>query len=228
MKTKSFIHKLAAVLTIAALFLFTAVIPMTAYAAPEESTAATSSPAAESSAPAENEAPAENNNTPVVPDGATPPYNAVGNILTNDRYHDEETGKQFVIFKTESGKVFYLMIDHDKGTDNVYLLTEVGEDDLLNFVEVDANGNPVTPPSGNSGNTQEKPGAQTETPAQNNTTGLIVIAIAVVGIGGAAFYFFKSKKSGNKPLKAADFDFEDDEDEDDEPTVNEDEQEDED
>lgn len=43
--------------------------------------------------------------------------------------------RQFVEFQTKSGKVFYLIINHDEQTENVLLLTEVSEGDLLNMVE---------------------------------------------------------------------------------------------
>lgn len=43
--------------------------------------------------------------------------------------------RQFLTFKTKSGKTFYLIVDHDKNTQNVQLLTEVGEQDLLNMIE---------------------------------------------------------------------------------------------
>jgi len=231
MKTKrKHTRLLAAILTLTMMFLFCAAMPFTVSAAPEESTTETSSTNTPETA-IENEPPAENPPTESekkAPDGATPPYQATGNIVENVRQNNPDaTGLQFVVFKTASDKVFYLVIDFDKSSDNVYLLTEVGENDLLNFieVEVDANGNPVTPPA-NSGNAQQTPGTQPEAPAQNNNIGLIVMVIAVLGIGGAAFYFFKSKKGSNKSLKASDFDFDDDEDEYDEPTVSEDDTED--
>lgn len=43
--------------------------------------------------------------------------------------------RQFLTFQTKSGKTFYLIVDHDKNTQNVQLLTEVGEQDLLNMIE---------------------------------------------------------------------------------------------
>ena len=43
--------------------------------------------------------------------------------------------RQFISFKTKSGKVFHLIINHDEQDQNVMLLTEVSEDDLLNMVE---------------------------------------------------------------------------------------------
>ena len=46
--------------------------------------------------------------------------------------------RQFVSFQTKSGKVFHLIIDHSKVTNNVIMLTEVGEQDLLNLIEENA------------------------------------------------------------------------------------------
>ena len=54
---------------------------------------------------------------------------------------ENESGKyfadarQFITFKTKSGKTFHLIINYDEEGQNVMLLTEVSEDDLLNMVE---------------------------------------------------------------------------------------------
>ena len=60
-------------------------------------------------------------------------------------YHGESTGdesdkyfadaRQFITFKTKSGKTFHIIINYDEEGQNVMLLTEVSEDDLLNMVE---------------------------------------------------------------------------------------------
>jgi hypothetical protein len=44
-----------------------------------------------------------------------------------------EGTKVFYTISTKSGKIFYLVIDNSKSEDNVYFLTEVSENDLLNF-----------------------------------------------------------------------------------------------
>ena len=43
-----------------------------------------------------------------------------------------EGTKEFYTISTKSGKIFYLIIDNSKSQDNVYFLTEVSENDLLN------------------------------------------------------------------------------------------------
>jgi len=60
-------------------------------------------------------------------------------------YHGESTehgkdkyfadARQFITFKTKSGKTFHLIINYDEEGQNVMLLTEVSEGDLLNMVE---------------------------------------------------------------------------------------------
>jgi len=57
--------------------------------------------------------------------------NATGEI--KDKYSAD--ARQFITFKTKSGKTFHLIINHDEEGQNVMLLTEVSEDDLLNMVE---------------------------------------------------------------------------------------------
>lgn len=44
-----------------------------------------------------------------------------------------EGGKEFYTISTKSGKVFYLIIDKESNQDNVYFLTEVDNEDLMNF-----------------------------------------------------------------------------------------------
>ncbi|MDU2829287.1 MAG: DUF4366 domain-containing protein [Anaerococcus sp.] len=43
--------------------------------------------------------------------------------------------RQFLTFQTKSGKTMHLIIDHSQNQENVQLLTEVGEQDLLNMIE---------------------------------------------------------------------------------------------
>lgn len=50
-----------------------------------------------------------------------------------DEDGSEIMGREFYTISTESGKVFYLIVDKDGETDNVYFLTEADENDLLNM-----------------------------------------------------------------------------------------------
>ena len=76
------------------------------------------------------------------------PDNGDGEDLMNVSYREWKEGygdnsskgsKQFFTIKTESGKTFYIVVDESYGTQTAYLLTEVNENDLLNFVNYDGN-----------------------------------------------------------------------------------------
>ena len=59
--------------------------------------------------------------------------NTVTNEEASNRTEQQKmTGKEFYTIQTENGKVFYLIVDNSKTMDNVYFLTEISENDLLN------------------------------------------------------------------------------------------------
>ncbi len=60
-------------------------------------------------------------------DGASP-----GEVLESSR----SLGKEFYTIRTDNGKVFYLIIDNTQSGDNVYFLTEISENDLLNVTDI--------------------------------------------------------------------------------------------
>ncbi|MBN2794767.1 MAG: DUF4366 domain-containing protein, partial [Clostridia bacterium] len=113
--------------------------------------------------------------------------------------------RQFISFETKSGKVFHLIIDHSKETDNVQMLTEVGEQDLLNLIEENADVELIL---NEVENIEVKKTTQTkkETTTTNDTDqpisevpnnlNLIVILVASVlaGILGWYFKIYKPKK----------------------------------
>lgn len=118
--------------------------------------------------------------------------------------------RQFVSFETKSGKVFHLIIDHSQATDNVKMLTEVGEQDLLNLIEENAEVALVLKQetSGTENNTvliedESSPKAVVENKAENvsinekNNFSLIIIIAASVLSGMAGWYFkiYKPKQS---------------------------------
>jgi len=151
----------------------------------------------------------------LTPDGATPPNIATADLIIND-FQDGQTGKQFMAFKTSSGKIFYLIIDHDKTNDNVYLLTEVGENDLLNIVKSD-NGssasnnliiNPVVP---GGDDTAPSDSSTPDITKDTGNSGMILIVVLILGAGGGAFYYFKIK-NGKGKLNVSDYDFDNNDD----------------
>ena len=137
----------------------------------------------------------------------------------------EKSGKEFYTIQTKSDKVFYLIIDNEKTDENVYLLTEVSENDLLNFTD----SNMVTLPQNNAiqetalplekeENTEEtepeptekpKPEKEPEKKSENNS-GTMLIMLLVLGAVGGGYYYLKFVKGKNGSFDA-DYDDEDEE-----------------
>ena len=125
-----------------------------------------------------------------------------------DKYSAD--ARQFITFKTKSGKTFHLIINHDEEGQNVMLLTEVSEDDLLNMVEK-----------------KEKPKEEVkkieepvpveeikkEEPKKEESKGggsYIFLGIIVLAVVGAGYYFKIYKKKQENQEEDEDYDeFED-------------------
>lgn len=116
-------------------------------------------------------------------------------------------GKEFYTISTKSGKVFYLIIDNEQSQDNVYFLTEVDEQDLMNFSLSDT----VTLPDVDTVYaTVDDEDDQTETPAPeeesteeseapeepevqepektSNLGSYLIIGLIAAGVGAGAWY----------------------------------------
>ena len=116
-------------------------------------------------------------------------------------------GKEFYTISTKSGKVFYLIIDNEQSQDNVYFLTEVDEQDLMNFTLSDT----VTLPDVDTVYaTVDDEDDQTETPAPeeestegpeapeepevqdrektSNLGSYLLIGLLAAGVGAGAWY----------------------------------------
>ena len=100
--------------------------------------------------------------------------------------------RQFISFKTKSGKVFHLIINHDEQDQNVMLLTEVSEDDLLNMVEQKESKPAITKEEPEKEESKEE-----QTPKkmeENGSMGSYVLLIFVVVLVMAVAYYFKVVK----------------------------------
>ena len=125
-------------------------------------------------------------------------------------YHGESTGdesgkyfadaRQFITFKTKSGKTFHLIINYDEEGQNVMLLTEVSEDDLLNMVEAKEKPKEevkkieeVPPPTEA---TKEEPvKEEPKKKEESKGAGLyIFLGLLVMAVVGAGYYFKIYKK----------------------------------
>jgi len=145
-----------------------------------------------------------------VPDGKNPfTPDGSGTVMDNVA---EGNGKEFFTVKAEDGSVFYLIIDRQRNSENVYFLNAVTEDDLIALAK--KNNKDVK-----NGNTSAIPTPETETTnanAQNQTTtaapepepkppskginpAYILIILAVIAAGGAGYYFKIVKGKKNVP-----------------------------
>lgn len=117
----------------------------------------------------------------------------------------DEDGKQFYTITTPAGNTFYLIIDLERDSDNVYFLDAVTEKDLLALAESDddteesdtgsaATSAALPETTAEATATPEASEATTEptTPqTQGNNMGTLMLVLAVVLIGGGAGYYFK-------------------------------------
>lgn len=120
------------------------------------------------------------------------PFTPSGQATVVDQAADSD-GKDFYTFTTPEGNVFYLVIDHQRESENVYFLNAVTENDLLALAESSGNGNsgaiptpdPVTQPDPEP-TSEPEPEAPEKESGGNGT--MIFIVIAIIAIGGAGYY----------------------------------------
>lgn len=108
----------------------------------------------------------------------------------NDQFSAD--ARQFISFKTKSGKVFHLIINHDEQDQNVMLLTEVSEDDLLNMVEQKESKSEITKEEPEKEESKEE--QKSKTMEENRSMGSYVLLIFVVVLAMAVAYYFKVVK----------------------------------
>ena len=108
--------------------------------------------------------------------------------------------RQFITFKTKSGKTFHLIINYDEEGQNVMLLTEVSEDDLLNMVEVKEKPKEEVKkieevPLPTEATKEEQVKEEPKKKEESKGTGLyIFLGLFVMAVVGAGYYFKIYKK----------------------------------
>ena len=109
----------------------------------------------------------------------------------NDQFSAD--ARQFISFKTKSGKVFHLIINHDEQDQNVMLLTEVSEDDLLNMIEQKESKPAITKeePEKEESKEEQKPKKMEESGSMGSYVLLIFVVVLVMAV---AYYFKVVKK----------------------------------
>ncbi|HGA2587282.1 TPA: CD1107 family mobile element protein [Streptococcus agalactiae] len=160
-------------------------------------------------------------NTKAVNNLATQENKARGSVIENvdrngkditpsgDTEKDKENPvdvRQFLTFQTKSGKTMHLIVDHSSNQDNVRLLTEVGEQDLLNMIESeDKNTIKVEEPK----KEVKKEEPKTVPVKEEKKSGIgsfLIVALVIGGVIGAGYYFKVVKAKEDKMLE----DFEED------------------
>ena len=172
-----------------------------------------------------------------------------GNAYTRDLLYDKATNKQFITVQSKSGNTFYIVIDYDAPINEeeeqyqTYFLNLVDETDLMSLLD-DENAAELTTcvctdrceagdvntecpvctgaaPAIDENDSEELNEPEPEKTESSVNIGMIITVVAIIGIGGAAYYYFKFTRG--KKETDEDLDFFDDEDYEEEPYINEDE-----
>lgn len=161
-------------------------------------------------------------NTKAVNNLATQENKARGSVIENvdrngkditpsgDTEKDKENPvdvRQFLTFQTKSGKTMHLIVDHSSNQDNVRLLTEVGEQDLLNMIESeDKNTIKVEEPKKEEVKKEEPKTVPVKEEKKSGIGSFLIVALVIGGVIGAGYYFKVVKSKEDKMLE----DFEED------------------
>lgn len=161
-------------------------------------------------------------NTKAVNSLATQENKARGSVIENvdrngkditpsgDTEKDKENPvdvRQFLTFQTKSGKTMHLIVDHSSNQDNVRLLTEVGEQDLLNMIESeDKNNIKVEEPKKEEVKKEEPKTVPVKEEKKSGIGSFLIVALVIGGVIGAGYYFKVVKAKEDRMLE----DFEED------------------
>ena len=117
---------------------------------------------------------------PFTPDGT-------GTVVDNATDQD---GKEFFTITTAEEAVFYLVIDRQRETENVYFLNAVTVADLMALAE--SSGEPAAPEPPPEPEPEPDPTQEPEpVPEKKGGAGPLLLALVVVVIGGGAGWYFK-------------------------------------
>ena len=139
-----------------------------------------------------DEPPAQDTNAP---NPALPPGTA-----TVIDYSTDPDGRLFYTIMTPDEHVFYLVIDKNSNTDNVYFLNAVTVADLLPLAQSppQTQGGTVTPPPTAETETEQPeatpPPAEQEQEQGGGNAGTLIFIVIIVVLGGGAGWYFKIYK----------------------------------
>ena len=116
---------------------------------------------------------------PFTPDGT-------GTVVDNATDQD---GKEFFTITTAEEAMFYLVIDRQRETENVYFLNAVTVADLMALAE--SSGEPAAPEPPPEPEPEPTTPEPEPAPEKKGGAGPLLLALAVVVIGGGAGWYFK-------------------------------------
>ena len=132
------------------------------------------------------------------------PFSVPGNAQVQDDITNSKN-KEFLTITTKNNNTFYVIIDRSANVDNVYMLSQIDENDLQEFLEEDSSASTivdVTPEVVIDENTHTEQTEQpaTESPEKEGTASnlgalVAIFAAAILGVGAYGYIkFIKPKK----------------------------------
>ena len=132
------------------------------------------------------------------------PFSVPGNAQVQDDITNSKN-KEFLTITTKNNNTFYLIIDRSANVDNVYMLSQIDENDLQEFLEEDSSASTivdVTPEVVIDENTHTEQTEQpaTESPEKEGTASnlgalVAIFVAAILGVGAYGYIkFIKPKK----------------------------------
>lgn len=151
------------------------------------------------------------------------PFTPDGNAQLVDEATDKD-GKIFYTFTTKNNEYFYLVIDKDRDTENVYMLNLIDEQDLMALIdEQEETGSfswnnkdneiNLKPEAEETAEETDDP-EPVEQPERKNNGGIILLfCVLVGGVAVAVAYYLKFVRGKESDFEEEDMDFDDDDEE---------------
>lgn len=200
-RNRKWSKKLAAAVLAAAMMVGTS---MTAFAYVDPGAAETAAEAVTESSTSDTGQEQNAEEEAVLEESSDTAFSTPGNAQLEDDITEDST-KEFLTITTKNNNTFYLVIDRSANTENVYMLSQIDENDLQEFLDSEGTTeNPSTQPSIVLEETEkqtnetveetkpEEKGTEESKPSQN-MAGLFGILL-LAGAGAGAYYYLKIRK----------------------------------
>ena len=200
-RNRKWSKKLAAAVLAAAMMVGTS---MTAFAYVDPGAAETAAEAVTESSTSDTGQEQNAEEEAVLEESSDTAFSTPGNAQLEDDITEDST-KEFLTITTKNNNTFYLVIDRSANTENVYMLSQIDENDLQEFLDSEGTTeNPSNQPSIVLEETEkqtnetveetkpEEKGTEESKPSQN-MAGLFGILL-LAGAGAGAYYYLKIRK----------------------------------